>query len=68
MEMKRVFAGVASQKGYVEVRPKQEEVILHFVSGNDILMNPLELESLCAILCYLSPTKYADCRVYHSLS
>ena len=39
MEMERVFAKVAIQMGYAELRPKLEEVILHFVSGNDIIVS-----------------------------
>ena len=35
MEMKRVFAKVASQMGYAELRPKQE-VTLHYMSGNNM--------------------------------
>ena len=32
-----MFAKLASQMGYVELRPEQEEVTLHFISGNKYL-------------------------------
>ena len=45
MEIKRVFAKVANQIVYAELRPKLEEVILHFVSGNDVIVSvPTESE------------------------
>ena len=30
---------VVSQMGYAKLRPKLEEIILHFVSGNDVLVS-----------------------------
>ena len=34
-----MFAKLASQMGYVELRPEQEEVTLHFVSGNNVFVS-----------------------------
>ena len=34
-----MFAKVASSMGYSELRPKQEQVIRHFVRGNDVFVS-----------------------------
>ena len=39
MELKTVLAKVASQMGYTELQPKQEEVILDSVCGSDVFIS-----------------------------
>ena len=36
---REVFVKVASSMGYSEFRPKQEQVIRHFVRGNDVFVS-----------------------------
>jgi len=36
---KEVFAKAASSMGYHELRPNQEQVIKHFVRGNDVFVS-----------------------------